>query len=225
MTNISLNRPRLFALSLLRYKRAHLLLALLAVGGCDNSDDPGTCPAPHSVAIVDLDSAANLMVSASNNSSTQYEFITSDTAVSSEDYLLSVTTSVIRTKYGSQPRLSCLTGLTSTQRVVDIDIVSDQAISDDLPAGSSLRTAFNLVSENTNNIWDSNFGHTTFVYNQASPPSLTDYLARRPPAPLTFALRLATSVAAEASHTFTITYTLDNDNVFTEMAEAVRLRP
>lgn len=224
-----------------------------ALAGCDGvtSDGGGECPPPNNVAITGLGNPAILSLRPptdtqySDSSFSEYSYVERDQSVLANRLLISVPTSTtisepLRTSYKSSDfsitdifirsasALSCPSrSLTSQQQILDLEIISTAAFSDEYPAGSSLVTAFRIAvsDEATRADGASQPADILYFHETVPTPLIQDYIAGEPKAPLVLSLLLNVDVESELEHAFTITYKLRNGDVFTVDTYPVTVLP
>jgi len=199
----------------------------------------GPCPPSDEVAVVGLGSTANIVNIETGNAFNQVEYVTTESSLPSNRYVLSVATEITpaelpRTQSRSlfdifvkTAAASCSgESITTSQSIRDINIVSDQAVSGELTAGQSLRDVFRIQASNEGTADINNVvRHVLFLRAREDIPLISEYLARSPRAPIQFLLVLEASVLESALHTFTVTYQLVNGEVFTIRTDPIVLTP
>ena len=230
------------------HRRAHrgllLTLALAAsmLSSACTETDGEECPPANPVAVVGLAGTASLRLAAPDGSEVieRYEVEESGAAIPIDRYLLSIQASVVPAEarraasggpldwFVGTARASCIGGVVrASQRLGALDVVSDAALSDALPAGASLagvarlhRSSFTTVSPTDGRI------ERALRFPSDDPrPVLNELDPDAGAAPLDFGIRLDADVGQTAVHRFTVTYALEDGDVFTAVAGPVTLTP
>lgn len=229
--------------------RIALLLSMCFLNACEwsASDVEGECGDVHNtpVAVVGLLDAANMRTTGPSLSSylaasqfVDYEAVSVDETVPIDEYLISARAEITgaELKRSSQRNIpgwfvstanaDCLGPVQqSTQRVIDIDLVSSADLSSDLPAGTSLAGIARIIPHYAAEFGDPIAPITNFPNDPQQSVQLSDYLSVQADAPLRFALRLDTQTDALREHTLTITYTLAGGEIFVVNTDPVVLGP
>ena len=225
-------------------------LTVVLVQGCDSNTgfEAPDCGEPIPVAVIGLGELVNLQLQTIE--STRFDHVrvagyptTPNQEVPVGEYVLGVTTSnviaeeprsidrsVLGWFIGSAKATSCPPqSVVVSQRIVDIDIVSDADLSDDLRAGTSLRVVTNLYAHPIEFpyqvLGDASGRRDSAVPADAGLSSIDEFVASEPPAPLIFDLILTAEVDEVREHRFTVTYSLENGDVFTATSDPVMLSP
>ncbi len=192
-----------------------------------------------SVAVVGLGNTAHLRYdSAFNPELGRYSFVNAATAVPIDRYLLSIVVnttfaepqrSVRRHSFNliSHARASCISGsiIESSQRLLDIDLVSSADFSDELSAGSSLVSVSRIFASSSEFSRGGTIPPLLFFPSMEAQPSISEYLSIQPSAPLRFLFQLDVSIQSQRQHIFTVTYSLEGGDVFVATTDPVLLAP
>jgi len=199
----------------------------------------GSCPPSDEVAVVGLGSAVNIVNVETGNAFNQVEYVTTESSLPSNRYVISVATQItpaeiprLQSKYFFEYFIktaiaTCNDGsITTDQLIRDINIVSDQTVSEDLAAGQPLRDVFRIQASNEGTADNNNIvRHVLFLQAREDIPLISEYLRSSPKAPLRFLLIMEASIPVEALHTFSVTYQLVNGEVFTITTDPIELTP
>ena len=225
-------------------------LTVVLVQGCDSNAgfEYPDCGEPIPVAVTGLGELANLQLQTIE--STRFDYVgvaeypaTPNQEVPIGQYVLGVATtnvvaedsrsvdrSVLGGFIGSAKATTCPPrSVVISQRIADIDIVSDADLSDDLRAGSSLKAVTDLYAHPIDFpyqvLGDESGRHGSAIPADADPPSVDEFVASEPLAPLVFDLILTAEADEVREHRFSVTYALENGDVFTATSDPVTLAP
>ena len=215
------------------------ILATSLLAGCSGVDEGDECldSSQIPIAVTGLASATNLQRNRSVDSASAFYLAPVDTgdAITIDDYLLSIRTDTIEAeepRSARTPLLGWLIGsayascapfqFAPSQRITDIDLVSDTALSDELASGTSFKavTTIHVVSNNRLDVPSDDA-----VIRPGETLPLDEFVSDAAPAPVAFGLLLNADVDATREHRFTITYSLEGGDVFTLTTDPVMLAP
>lgn len=112
----------------------------------------------------------------------------------------------------------------SQQPLENITITSDSAVSPLYPAGSNLTPVFRVGQT----VFSSQLGVRSDLIVARAPEnreSIPEFLSTQPQVPLLLAMTLDVDDSVASQHVFTITYTLDDGNIYATQTEPVSITP
>ena len=219
-----------------------LLMPALILGACTAVDDGEECgPSTTRVAVIGLADVLNRELDPFTADADGYRPATSpapDAPVAVRDYLLSVSAGTVvaedRRATGpdwlgllvSSVEADCIgPTLAAVQDLAELELVSDAALSPELPPGASLADVSKVF---VGEAYDLGPDGIPPVYGSPALdalPTLDELVASTPAAPLSFGVLLDTDTDASRVHRFTLTYALDTGEVFVATSDPVTLVP
>lgn len=210
---------------------------------CDVTDDGGSCPDTPETLITGLGQSSFFSQSDTQLESglVLFEIIQMPQPISADRFMLAVVADAQFTASGTNSPSSLLAHIGSffvteanalscagpeffsQQPLDDITITSDAAVSTQYPAGSNLAPVFRVGKLTTSSPELGLTGGSIVARAPEDRESITAFLSAQPQVPLLLAMTLDIGEPIASQHVFTITYTLEDGNIYTIQTEPVSL--